>query len=315
MNRICLWLLALFAVSAQAIEPEKSIAITIDDLPWVDLDRHTPPGLGTHHARLMSALRQAKAPVVGFVNEDKLEADGVVQPDRVGMLRDWLALGAELGNHTYGHVDLHAAGLPVFQEAVLKGERVLRPLLAEQGQTPRWLRHPYLRAGEDVATREALANFLSGHGYRVAPVTIDNSDWIWARAYRRALDAGDDAQLERLRRDYVPYLLAKVDYYDGQARTLFGRSIPQVLLLHANEINADTFETLAEALKAQGYAFTALEATLADPAYAHADGYNGRWGPSWIHRWAMAERKPRAFYGEEPATPRWVLDQAGVDSE
>lgn len=314
MIRLALLLAALVAGSVHAA-PDRRIAVTIDDLPWAGLDRATPADLAAYHARLVQALAGIQVPVVGFVNEDKLEVDGVVQADRVGMLRDWLAAGAELGNHTYGHVDLHAIGLPAFQHAILKGERVLRPLLAEHGQAPRWLRHPYLRAGQDAATRDALAEFLGGHGYRIAPVTIDNSDWIWARAYRRALDAGDAAQLDRLRADYVPYLLAKAEYYDSQSRLLFDRAIPQVLLLHANELNADTLETLVRELTVRGYAFATLEETLADPAYAHADGYNGRWGPSWIHRWAMAERKPREFYGEEPATPRWVLDLAGVESE
>jgi hypothetical protein len=54
---------------------------------------------------------------------------------------------------------------------------------------------------------------------------------------------------------------------------------------------------------------------MRDPAYARVDGYTGRFGPSWLHRWAMAEGKPKAFYAGEPEVPRWVLDLAGVDSE
>ena len=45
------------------------------------------------------------------------------------------------------------------------------------------------------------------------------------------------------------------------------------------------------------------------------DGYNGRYGPSWLHRWAMAEKKSKDFYAGEPEVPGWVLQLAGVASE
>lgn len=308
--------LALFSLSALAGDAAaRRIAITVDDLPWARLDETVPPDLDDQHRRLVAALRGAQAPIVGFVNENKLETGGEVQPARVRMLRDWLDAGFELGNHTHGHVDLHAVGLPAYQDSILRGERVLRPLLAESGAVPRWFRHPYLRAGQSAETKAALAGFLAEHGYRIAPVTVDNADWAWARAWRAALDAGDDEALARLRSGYVPYMLSKVAYYEQQSLALVGEEIPQVLLLHANEINAELFPALVEGIRARGYRFVTLDEAIAHPAYAREDGYTGRWGPSWIHRWAIAERKPREFFGDEPATPRWVLDLAGVESE
>ncbi|KAG1529725.1 hypothetical protein G6F50_017800 [Rhizopus delemar] len=49
---------------------------------------------------------------------------------------------------------------------------------------------------------------------------------------------------------------------------------------------------------------------MRDPAYARgAEGYNGRYGPSWRHRWAMAEKKPKDFYAGEPVVPKWYAVQ------
>ena len=324
MKRIFLILLFLLpAVPATALtppEPDRRIAITIDDLPWASLGDHQPhgppPGMHEYHARLLRGLREAGAPVAGFVNEAKLEIDGEVAPERVAMLRDWLDAGAELGNHTYEHTDLHAVGLPAYQAEILKGERQLRPLLAERGTTPQWFRHPYLRAGRSAEDKAALSAFLAGHGYRIAPVTVDNSDWIWARAYRNVLDRGGDAeQLARLRAEYVPYMLAKVDYYERFSIALLGYALPQTWLMHANEINADTYAALVSGVRERGYRTVSLDEAMQDPAYARADAYTGAWGPSWLHRWAIAERKPVEFFAGEPATPRWVLDLAGVDGE
>ena len=131
-----------FPPEALQSRPDRRIAVTIDDLPWQRIDRTAVADLPVRHARLVASLRQAGVPVAGFVNEDKLEVDGEVQPARVAMLRDWLDAGFELGNHTHGHVDLHVVGLPAYQDAILRGERVLRPMLAERGKTPRWFRNP-----------------------------------------------------------------------------------------------------------------------------------------------------------------------------
>lgn len=326
MRDFRLWiglLLMAFAMAVPAQEsrfpPQREIAITIDDLPWVTADDLAPDVLAARHGRLMEQLDRAGVAVTGFVNEGKLESGGRVLPARVQMLRDWLDRGHELGNHTWGHVDLHTVGLEAFQQDVLRGERQLRPLLAESGRTPQWFRHPYLRAGQTPEERAALGRFLSAHGYRVAPVTVDNSDWLWAAAYRNVLDglaseAARERTLLRLRTDYVAYMLDKVDYFERQSQDLLGRALAQVWLLHANELNMDAFAALVEGVQAKGYAVVSLEEAMRDPAYARgAEGYDGRRGPSWLHRWAMGEGK-QAVAGE-PATPDWVVALAGFDSE
>lgn len=323
MRYCLLCLLLALAMPAAALapgEPDRRIAVTIDDLPWASLGNHQPhappAALREHHVRLVRALRDAGAPVVGFVNEAKLEVDGKPAPARLQMLRDWLDAGAELGNHTYGHTDLHAAGLAAYQADILRGERQLRPLLAGRGAKPEWFRHPYLRAGRSLEDKAALSAFLAEHGYRIAPVTVDNSDWIWARAYRNVLDRGDDERtLRRLRKQYVPYMLAKVDYYERFSIALLGYALPQTWLLHANEINADTYPDLIAGVRARGYRTVSLAEAMQDPAYARADAYTGAWGPSWLHRWAIGEKKPRGFFAGEPATPAWVLELAGVEGE
>ena len=310
------WLLLLCIGVAHAAEVDRRIAITIDDLPWAHMDAVAPGDVPPQHAALMRAIAGAGAPVTGFVNESKLEHAGEFRPAREQLLRDWLDAGAELGNHGHSHLDLHAVGLAKYTADILRGERRLRPLLAERGATPRWFRHPFLRAGRTPQDKAALAAFLHEHGYRIAPVTVDNSDWIWAGAYRNVLrDGGDADTLARLRRDYVPYMLAKLDYYERQSLDLLGYNVPHTWLLHANALNAATYGELVAGVRERGYRIVTLEEALRDPAYEREDGYTGAYGPSWIHRWAMAEKRPKAFYAGEPATPQWVLDLAGVASE
>jgi peptidoglycan/xylan/chitin deacetylase (PgdA/CDA1 family) len=322
--RICGALLGmLLAGIAFAASPDRRIAVTFDDLPWAGLDPTTPlPASGsvptdiaTAQSRLIARLVDAKAPAIGFVNTSRLIAHGQVQPDRVALLQAWRDAGFALGNHTASHLDLHAVGLPAYEQDILAGDAPLRTLLASRGQAPRWFRHPFLRTGRTVEEKATLSNFLDAHGYRIAPVTVTTSDWIWAAAYGKALQRGDAATAQRLRDAYVPYLLRTVDYFEGRSQALLGYALPQVLLLHANVLNADTFDSFVAGLRTRGYRFVDLDEALRDPAYQRPDAYTGALGTSWLHRWAMAARKPWTFWSGQPTSPKWVLDLAGVAAD
>lgn len=88
---------------------------------------------------------------------------------------------------------------------------------------------------------------------------------------------------------------------------MFGRDIPRVLLIHANRLNADTLADRLAALRARGYRFVPPGEALADAAYATPDLYVGPHGPSWLHRWSVAQGTPMRLR-DEPDPPAWVLE-------
>jgi peptidoglycan/xylan/chitin deacetylase (PgdA/CDA1 family) len=187
--------------------------------------------------------------------------------------------------------------------------------MAQRRQQLRYFRHPFLHTGRSVATRDQFVSFLAAHGYTVAPVTIDNSDWIFARAYDNARDAKDPATMKQIADAYVPYMEAKFAFYEQQSRKLFGREIKQVLLVHANTINADHFPEVVAMLQQRGYKFITLREALSDKAYASPEAYVGPAGISWLDRWALTRGVPDGFFKDEPRTPAFVLTLAGVKSE
>ncbi len=188
-------------------------------------------------------------------------------------------------------------------------------MLAARGRKPQWFRHPFLHAGRDAKTRAHLADFLDKHGYRVAPVTIDNSEWIFASAYLKLLERQDDERAARLRAEYVDYMGAKFAYFEDQSQALLGRQPAQILLLHANVLNADALPELLEKIGERGYEFISLDEAMKDSAYALEDGYFGPAGITWLHRWALSQKKPASFYAGEPKVSQEVLDIAGIESE
>ena len=283
----CLVVVSIGEAQAQA-DTRRTVAVTIDDLPAVA--RGGLPGWQRVTNRLLHHIAEHDVPAVGFVNEGKLEEPGEEEA-RTALLGQWVEAGLELGNHTYSHRSFHVTPLDTFQADVLRGERVTRRLLAAHGLTPRYFRHPYLRTGPDEATKAAFAQFLHEHGYIIAPVTIDNDEWIYAAAYRDA--AGDSTMMRRIGEAYVRYMDEMFAYFEQFSRDLLGYEIKQVLLIHSNELNADYFGELAEMMKRRGYTFITLEEALQDEAYRLGDPYVGPRGLSWLHRWAIGQ-------GQEP---------------
>jgi peptidoglycan/xylan/chitin deacetylase (PgdA/CDA1 family) len=296
------------ALAARAPAADRAVAVTFDDLPG-------PPGalvandvaaLRENTVALLAAFRQAGVPVVGFVNEGKLCLPGEGPAETAGrrdVLRLWLDAGQELGNHTYSHRSLNRLALDEFEQDVVRGEPITRALLAEKGRTLRFFRHPFLQVGLDLDKRRAFEAFLTGRGYTVAPVTIDNDEYVYAFAYADALRNGDSDLAARLGADYLRYMETVFASDEEVSQSLFGREIAQVLLLHANRLNGDHFPELTAMMRRRGYRFITLEAALADAAYRHPDTYVGAWGISWLHHWEITEGRKRS---PSPDPPDWV---------
>lgn len=313
--RPALFILPMLALGGYPHAMAAPIAVTIDDLPLQAVRDRSTADIADINDGLLDALREHDIEAVGFVNEVKLEVDGAIEPGRVAVLEEWLQAGHELGNHSYSHPNLHATPLDEYLDDIDRGDEVIRPLAARHGSTARFFRHSYLRTGRSIETRDAVHDWLADNGYTVAPVTIDNSEWIYSAAYDSAHRDGDEALKQRLGESYVGYMADKTEFFVRNGRDLFDRDIAQVLLIHVNRLNADWFEALADRLRASGHTFIDLESALADPAYASEDTWTGAGGISWLHRWALAADVEQSFFAGEPSTPQWVLDTAGIDSE
>jgi peptidoglycan/xylan/chitin deacetylase (PgdA/CDA1 family) len=274
----------------------RTVAITIDDLPrgGDGGPRDLSSVLGMT-VRLLRPFREGRIPVMGFVNarpEVALGEDGLRQ-----VLNLWLDSGADLGNHSYSHPDINSIPLEQYTADITRGEPMLRAALAAHGRTLRYYRHPFLHTGATPDNKRGLRVFLDAHGYRVAPVTLDNSDYQFAAHYTKPADRN------RVRREYILYMESVVAFFERRALEVVGRDISQILLVHASELNADLMPELLDMFRRRGYAFVSLDEALADPAYRLPEDYVGRGGFSWIHRWSMTKQMTPAG---EPDPPQWI---------
>ncbi len=289
------WLVALFASAAVAAGEGRQVAITIDDLPRGG--DGGPGDLADVRAMtqdLLRPFRKQRIPVIGFVNTGRSQLDSSGMQE---ILNLWLDAGAELGNHSYSHPDINHISLDAYAADIVRGEAALREALASRGKKLEFYRHPFLHTGPTPEIKKGLQDFLDARGYRVAPVTFDNADYMYAVAYLRPGMRG------RVQREYVPYMESTVEFFERRSVEVFGREIPQILLIHANAMNAELLPALLDMFRRRGYRFVTLDSALADPAYRSPEEYAGRNGFSWLHRWSKT--KGMAAKGE-PDPPEWV---------
>jgi len=281
----------------RAQTPGRAVAVTVDDLPRGG-DGSSPSfdAVYAMNGRLLRPFKDGRIPVTGFVNAHHELTLGA---DKLRRLLDlWLDAGAELGNHTYSHPDVNQVALADYTANIVKGEPLVRAALAARGRTLRYFRHPYLHAGPTPEIKAGLQRFLDDAGYRVAPVTLDNSDYMYAALYTRP------EQRERVRREYLPYMESVVEFFEKRSVELAGREFPQILLIHDNQLNADLMPDLLDMFRRRGYRFVSLDEALADEAYKLPEKYVGPGGFSWIHRWSKTKGMPGKG---EPDPPAWVM--------
>ena len=292
---------------------QRTVAITIDDLPVVST-RSDLTNRQQITRKLLAHIKKAKVPAIGFVNENKLYAKEKRDEKQIDLLRHWVAAGLELGNHTFSHRSLNRIELADYEADLLKGETITKELVKAKGREMRYFRHPFLQTGRTLEIKEKFDAFLDEHGYTIAPITFDNADYIFSRAYDIAFDKKDKKLMKQVGDAYVPYMESKLEYWERQSVKLFGREIPQTLLIHANFINSDYFDELAAMFVRRGYKFVDLETALKDDAYKLPDTFVGGAGISWLHRWALARGKENVL-PDEPTVPDFVLKLSGFESE
>jgi peptidoglycan/xylan/chitin deacetylase (PgdA/CDA1 family) len=290
-----------------------SVAITVDDMPAVT---YTRGNQGTAEAteinrKLLEAFARHHVPATGLVNQQKVEEDGQ-SVARAAILEEWLKAGHTLGNHTYSHPKFSALSLEEFEKNTLDGESTIAPLLAKHGEKLRFFRFPYNDTGGTPEKKTAFDKFLVEHHYEIATCTEENMDWMYENVYHAALAKGDTKHATEIREAYLQQTREALEQYEKMSLEMIGYPFPQVMLMHANHLNADSMDEVLKIFEARGYKFVSLDDAQKDAAYRTPDLFTGPWGILWQQRWDLTLHKaapggPTKRGGPDP--PKWITDE------
>jgi len=295
-------------------QQERYVAFTFDDLPYATSIKDIKT-----HSRIIehisATLARNNVPATGFIIGSKINNSDKIDPDYIPILKTWLNAGLDLGNHSFSHMSLNTTPIKEYENDFLRCDSLIRPFITGNGYKLKYYRHPYLQTGRDTSIKNDFERFIGTKGYKIAPITIDNSDWIFAAAYEKAFLANDSLMMKKVADTFISYLESYFLYYESQSDKIFGRNIKHTLLLHANLLHADNLQLVINMLKKLNYKFITIDEALTDSAYTHFDTFNKAGGISWIHRWAYSEGKRGIFFKGEPNTPEFIMKYAGVESE
>lgn len=270
----------------------KHVAVTLDNMPVAGKEVNLMWTQGFNFAGA-KALKEAKIPLVGFVNEKN-----VISPKekdiRTAILGTWIDAGAELGNGTFSDIPIgKSAGVQWFEDDAMYGGRIIKELIRNYGDTLRYFRFP----GMDLSAVSAqeltrVGSFLKNRGYIPVTATIRFEDEYFNTPYINSKIERDTMLVRYIGERYLDYFKSTLDYYERLSQDNFSRQITHILSLRCSEINNDFFGYLMYILWQKGYRFVTLEEALADPLYKKhlPEPYKG--GFFWDYATGVSKSNP-----------------------
>ena len=243
----------LFMATNAIASANKTIILTIDDLPFVGSSYHEPGKLKRENerfSRIMEILLEKNVPAVGFVISNSIER-GQWQ-----LLEDFKKNGFVLGNHTHSHANLGQMTADAYLKDVAKADKKLSPLMNNKHK---YFRYPYLY--ESAGTKHNMVTKgLSNMGYQVVPVTVDSKDFRFNASFLHIPWQHRSSALPNYRTRYLNYmwqqtlLAEKCDHKRGVPS-----NAPQILLIHANLINTLLLGDIIDFYRKHGYEFVSID--------------------------------------------------------
>jgi peptidoglycan-N-acetylglucosamine deacetylase len=233
----------------------QKIALTFDDGP--DMSDRIGLSPADRNAAILGQLADAHLKSILFVT--RVDAD----PERNALIRQWGIERHQIGNHTATHPDFDEVSLDAYERELLTCDEAIREM---PGFTRRF-RYPYLKEGNTVEKRDGFRAFLDTLSYKTGPASVDASDWYYSQRLAVRLKKQPNADTRPYRDAYLRHLYDRAQYYDGLARTVLGRSVAHVLLLHHNLINALFLNDVVRMLREKGWTLIDSEVAFEDPVY------------------------------------------------
>lgn len=242
--------------------PLKQVAITIDDLPFVGSANHHPGKLQRERERflkIMEALQQKQAPATGFV------IAGSIEKDQWSLLEQFKNAGFAIGNHTYSHPSLNSTSAESYIQNIHKADKILAPIMS----TPKYFRYPYLAESSGLK-KQQVYDYLQANGYTIAPVTIDSKDFRFNDQLFRIPYRQRPSRLPSLKKRYLAYMWQQTQRAERQ-NLKKGEASQQILLIHANLINAHAMRDIIDMYREHGYTIVSLETIMKgrEPSLKH----------------------------------------------
>ncbi len=291
-------LLAIFSfsssglVNAQRTGKDRKLAIGFVSIPPLDRTENAPQDSYATAQLLIHALKRHKVPATGFLQGGLISDGEKFFPVRREIARMWIDAGFEVGLGGFKHIWLYHTPVDEYIANIEKNETVAKKLIGDMGFPPRYFSYPFLNTGRTAEDKAKVEAWLASRGYTSVKYTIDNSEWMYSYAYDVARNENDANAMKEIREAYLAYVSRMFDHYEAYSKEMFGRDIPQTMVLTPSRLVTDTADDFFAMAAKRGYEFISVDEAQGDRAYKTAENFTGNAGISWFERWAMAKGTP-----------------------
>lgn len=258
------------------------------------------------NAQLVSIINQEKVPVTAFICAS-CNGDTLPFKNLNSLMKYWiLSPYVNFGNHSFSHLNYGKSGYDNFNLDVLKNINYLKRLAPKK--RVEYFRFPFNALGVDSLSQKKMITQLSRYQLKLAPFTIESSDYIFDVIYTNYLLKGDTANADRIAQMYIQYTLFCFDYFSQLSKETYKRNIKHIFLGHANLLHSHYLMDLIDALRKKGYSFISFNEAMADEVYKTPSYYHENEGISWIFRWIKNPTKRAELLKKSPDPNKEVLD-------
>lgn len=237
--------MSLTLASSMSFAHKKEIAITIDDLPFVGEYRNF------HLNMMMNTMKEQQIPATGFIIAKE------VRNDNWEILQKFRDSGFGLGNHTYSHANLNILKTKEYIKEIKKADTILAPVLTE----PKYFRYPYLAMSSGSKKNKILC-YLAKKNYHVAPITIDSKDFVFNQRLLSVPEVNRRDYLGEMKPFYLDFIWQQTVKAEEHTEYHHNPDQAQILLIHANLLNAYVLPDIINLYKEKGYTFVNLQDAL-----------------------------------------------------
>ncbi len=238
-------LFTLLLLQSTCFAHNKTIAITIDDLPFVGEARNF------HLNMLIETMKERHVPATGFIIGSE------VRKDNWETLRKFRDAGFGVGNHTHTHINLNRVKTKRYIHDINQADTLLAPILTE----PKYFRYPYLAMSNGRKRDKILCHLRKKH-YQVAPITIDSKDFFFNQRLLSTPEIDRRNYLAAMKPFYLEFIWQQTQNAEEHNQINKNSDQAQILLIHANLLNAYVLPDIIRLYKQKGYEFVTLEDAL-----------------------------------------------------
>lgn len=203
---------------------------------------------------IIQTIKENEIPVTGFV------IAGEISPANWKILKKFRDAGLGLGNHTLSHTNLNRVDPDAYIQEIEAADKILAPVLTE----PKYFRYPYLAMSNGKKKNKVL-RYLSAKNYQIAPITIDSKDFMFNQLLLAVPQNQRREFLKVLKPCYLSFIWQQALKAEEHSRYAHKTEQGQILLIHANLLNAYVLPDIIALFKQNGFNFVSLEKALNTP--------------------------------------------------